>query len=137
MDEIRKDGSFVRKALMVALVLTMVISPFFYHLVSFLLLPVVIPFLIIFAFVYFTGLTDFEQRRMVILNIVFAVVVIVIYELYVFLVLTSPGSHADTHLTATIWLAQIIAFNFFVILYRAAKALRRRKELRLDEIARS
>lgn len=128
MDEVRQDGRVVRKALMVAMVLGVALSPFFYHLVPFLLVPILIPIVIIFLFVFFTGLTDFEQKRMVILNIILPVFVIGIYELYLYFAISS-GTHSDIHLSITVWLVQILAANLLLILYFSIKSLRKRKKL--------
>lgn len=132
MDEIRRERGFVRKALIVALVLSIVLSPFFYHLMSFVLVPIVIITALIFSFVFFTGLTDFERKKMIILNIVFSVVVILLYEGYLFYIVTS-GTHNDIHLNMTIWLVQVLAVNFLFILYQSIKSLKKRRELENDE----
>lgn len=127
MEQIRESGRLVRKALMVALVLGVVLSPFFYHLVSFLLLPILIPLGIIFIFVYFTGLTDFERKKMIILNIVLSVAIIVVYEGYLIFVVSSSG-HSDIHLNITIWIVQIFVVNFLLIFYQSVQALRKLRE---------
>jgi len=128
MESAEERGRFVRKALMVALILAIVISPFFYHLVSFLLYPIIIPLIVIFAFVYFTGLTNFERKRMIKLNIALAILIIALYEGYLYFVVTA-GSHSDIHLNVAVWLVQILAVNFLLILYYSFKSLKKgRKE---------
>lgn len=134
MEQVREDGKLVRRALMIGLVIAIALSPFFYHLVNFLLIPIIIMLIALFAFVFFTGLTDFEKRKMIILNIVFAVVVIGIYELYLWVTL-SKGSHQDIHVNIAVWLVQIIAVNFLFVLYHSVKSLGRwRKARQLEEM---
>ena len=133
MDEVRENGKFVRKALMVALVLVVVISPFFYHLISLLFLPIFIPMGMIFVFVYFTGLTDFERRKMIILNIVFSIAVIALYEGYLIFIVAG-AEHGDIHLNITIWLVQILAVNLLLVLYHSVKSLKKLKKVKELEI---
>ena len=136
MDQVREDGRLVRKALMVALVLGVVLSPFFYHLVSFLLIPIIIPLVALFAFVYFTSLTDFEKKKMIILNIILAIVVIGVYELYLFISLKQD--HQDIHLNVAVWLTQIFAVNLLFILYQSIRSLSRwKKAKQLEEMEQS
>jgi hypothetical protein len=132
MDDIRKSEAFVRRALMIALVLGVVISPFFYHLISFLFLPVLIPIGIIFVFVYFTGLTDFERRKMIILNIIFSISVIALYEGYLIFIVAG-AEHVDIHLNVTIWFVQILAVNLLLVFvpeHKEPQKIKKRKRIR-------
>jgi len=131
MEGIRREGHLVRTMFIIAFALSIVLLPFFYHLMSFLMLPILIPVLFLFAFVFFTGLTNFERRRMIYANIVLAILVIGTYEVYFFTTL-SEHSHTDIHLNITVWLVQVLVFNLLFILYHSLKALKKSRELRRE-----
>ena len=131
MEETRRESRFVHRALILALVLSISLSPFFYHLVPFLLLPILIPMATIGIFVFFTGLTNFERKRMVILNIVLPIVIILLYEGYVYTAIKS-GTHSDIHLNIIIWAVQVLVVNLLFILYHSLKILKIKKQEHID-----
>lgn len=128
MEEMHRVGDLVRKGFIVAFVLSLVLSPFFYHLVPFLLLPILVPAIIIFIMVFFTGLTDFERRRMIQLNIAVAILVIVLYEAYIFGIVRS-GVHVDIHMNVAVWLVQLMVVNLMFVLYHSFKGLKKQQEI--------